>query len=153
MRALMDKLRSPWGLRLSAWILGVVFLVAALPKIADPPGFVEALHAYHLLPDAALAPMALVLPWLELLLALALLTGVTRRTAALMTLVLLVIFMGALALNLAHGTPVDCGCFGTHANTRSVAERLGDMRLDLARDALLALLAALILLGPRRNAP
>ena len=153
MSGLLAKLRSPWGVRIGAWILGAVFLAAALPKIADPPGFAEALHAYHLLPDAALAPIALAQPWLELWTALALITGFARRSAGLIALILLAVFMGALAINLAHGNPVDCGCFGTHANARSVAERLMDMKLDLLRDALLALLAWLVLLGPRRKTP
>jgi len=150
MSGLLSKLRSPWGLRLSAWLLGAVFLAAALPKIADPPGFAEALHAYHLLPDAALAPIALALPWLELWIALALITGLARRSAALIALALLLIFMGALALNLARGNPVDCGCFGASPVVRSVAERLRSMRWDLLRDALLALIALPPLLGPRK---
>ncbi|HET6330643.1 MAG TPA: MauE/DoxX family redox-associated membrane protein [Holophagaceae bacterium] len=150
MNGFLAKLRSPWGLRLSAWLIGAVFLAAALPKIADPPGFAEALHAYRLLPDATLAPLALALPWLELLAALALLTGLARRSAALISLALLVVFMGALAINLARGNPVDCGCFGASPVVRSVAERLRSMRLDLARDALLTLLALQSLFGPRK---
>ena len=150
MSGLLSKLRSPWGLRLSAWLLGAVFLAAALPKIADPPGFAEALHAYHLLPDAALAPIALALPWLELWIALALITGLARRSAALIALALLLVFMGALALNLARGNPVDCGCFGASPVVRSVAERLRSMCWDLLRDALLALIALPPLLGPRK---
>jgi uncharacterized membrane protein YphA (DoxX/SURF4 family) len=145
--------RTPWGVRLCAWALGATFLAAALPKLMDPPGFAEALHAYKLLPATALAPLALVLPWLEAVLAVALLTGLARRSAALLAFLLLVVFMGALAINLARGNPVDCGCFGTHANTRGVAERLMDMKVDLLRDALLALLAWAALLGPRRTEP
>lgn len=153
MSGLLSKLRHPWALRLCAWILGAVFLAAAWPKIADPPGFAEALHAYHLLPGAALAPVALILPWLEALLALALISGFMRRSAALLALVLLVIFMSALAINLARSLPVGCGCFGTHPVLRSIPERLADMRLDLVRDTLFALLAGLILPGPRKAAP
>lgn len=153
MSALAAKLRSPWGLRLGAWLLGAVFLAAALPKIADPPGFAEALHAYRLLPDAALAPLALTLPWLELWMGLALIAGPARRSAALLAFILLAVFMGALALNLARGNPVDCGCFGVSPVVRSVAERLRGMRWDLLRDALLALVAMLVLLGPGRKAP
>lgn len=153
MSPLVAKLRSPWGLRLGAWLLGAVFLAAALPKIADPPGFAEALHAYRLLPEAALAPLALTLPWLELGMGLALIAGSARRSAALLAFILLAAFMGALALNLARGNPVDCGCFGASPVIRSVAERLRGMRWDLLRDALLALVAMLVLLGPSRKAP
>ena len=148
----MSGLRNPWIIRIAAWILGAVFLAAALPKIFDPPGFAEVLHAYRLLPDAALSPLALTLPWLELWIALALISGFARRSAALIALGLLLVFMGALALNLARGNPVDCGCFGASPVLRSVAERLGSMRLDLLRDALLALIAWPPLLGPRKAA-
>ena len=145
-------LRHPWTGRIAAWILGATFLAAALPKIMDPPGFAEALHAYHLLPDAALAPFALALPWLELMLALALITGLARRSAGLLALTMLILFMGALTLNLAWGNPVDCGCFGTRASTRSIAERLMDMKLDLVRDGALLLLAAIALFAPQKDA-
>ena len=153
MSRLLARLRDPWPLRIGAWILGAVFLAAAWPKIADPPGFLEALHAYRLLPDAALAPLALSLPWLELLIALALITGLARRSAALIALALLAAFLGALAINLARGNPVDCGCFGVSPVVRSVADRLASMRLDLVRDALLCLLALQALAGPRRTEP
>lgn len=146
-------LRHPWTLRISAWILGATFLVAALPKIADPPGFAEALHAYKLLPAALLSPIALTLPWLELLMALALISGWARRGAGLLSLALLLLFMGALAINLARGNPVDCGCFGTHVTTRSVTERLTGMRWDLLRDGCLALLALTAIRAPRRANP
>ena len=143
-------LRNPWVLRLSAWILGGTFLAAAWPKLADPPAFAQALHAYRLLPDAALAPLALTLPWLEGILALALISGLARRSAALAALALLLAFTGALALNLARGNPVDCGCFGS-AQPRSADERLADMRLAIGRDVLLALLALHLLAASRRK--
>lgn len=148
-------LRHPWALRLSAWILGLTFLAAAWPKLADPPAFAQALHAYRLLPEAVLAPLALLLPWLEAILALALISGLARRSAALVALPLLLAFAGALSLNLARGNPVDCGCFGHSANPRSEAERLADMRLAIARDALLALLALHLLAasGTKDEAP
>jgi putative oxidoreductase len=155
MTRLRTWLRHPWSLRLSAWILGAVFLAAALPKLADPPGFAQALYAYRLLPQPFLAPLALALPWLEAGLALALLAGLWRRSASLLALLLLLVFAGALSLNLARGNPVDCGCFGASGAARSAAERLADMRLALARDALLALLALHLLATrtPREDTP
>lgn len=145
------NLRHPWMLRLSAWILGAAFLAAAWPKIADPPGFAEAIHAYALVPAALLAPMALVLPWLEGLLALALLTGVARRSAALLASLLLLVFMAALSINLWRGHPVDCGCFGTKAVVRTAAGRLTAMRWDLVRDGALLILGLFVLGAPARN--
>ncbi len=144
----MNGLRHPWLVRIAAWALGAAFLAAAWPKLADPPGFAEAIHAYALVPTALLAPMALVLPWLEALIALALISGLKRRTASLIASTLLIVFITALALNLWRGHPVDCGCFGATTGARTAAQRLTSMRWDLLRDAGLLLLGLFVLRGP-----
>ena len=129
-------------------ILGLIFLWAAVPKIADPPGFAKAIWAYGLVPSAALNPMALVLPWLELFCGLALLAGMWLRPAALWVGALLFAFSLALGINLARHRPVDCGCFGAAA-PKTEAQRLVGMRWDLARDLGLLLLVAQVLLATR----
>ena len=133
-------------------LLGLVFIVAALPKIADPPGFAKAIWAYELFPAWSLHPLALVLPWLELLCGLALCLGIWIRAAAAWVAVMLLSFGLALSINLARHHPVDCGCFGAAA-PRTEAQRLADMRWVLLRDAGLLLLAAQVLLAsaPRKN--
>jgi uncharacterized membrane protein YphA (DoxX/SURF4 family) len=133
--------------------LGLVFIAAALPKIGDPPGFAKAIWAYQLVPGPALNPMALVLPWLELLCGLALVLGIWVRAAATWATMLLLAFGLALAINLARHHPVDCGCFGATAH-RTETERLTDMRWSVLRDAGLLLLCAQLLLAssaPRKN--
>ena len=122
-------------------LLGLVFIAAALPKIADPPGFAKAIWAYALFPPWALNPLALLLPWLELFCGLALGLGRWVRAAILWVSALLLSFSLALAINLARHHPTDCGCFGSAAH-RSEAERLVDMRWALLRDVGLLLLAA-----------
>lgn len=131
----------PWTLRLCAWLLGGVMLAAAWSKIADPPGFAQSLHGYRLLPEAALAPLALFLPWLEALCGLALILGPARRGAAAITLALMVAFLGALGINRLRGNPVDCGCFGNSKVQKTRDERLRDMDWAMLRDLGLALLA------------
>ncbi len=132
--------------------LGVTFILAALPKIGDPPGLAKTIWAYQLVPALALNPMALVLPWLELLCGLALLAGFWVRAAALWVGTLLLAFSLALAVNLAQHRPIDCGCFGT-AGPRPEAERLADMRWVLLRDLGLLLLVAQVLAAtaPRKT--
>jgi putative oxidoreductase len=138
----MRRLLAHPGFGLAARILlGLVFIAAALPKLADPPGFAKAIWAYDLAPPWSLHPLALVLPWLELLCGLALLLGLWLRPAALWTSGLLLAFCLALAINLVRQHPIDCGCFGATA-VRSVAERLADLRWALLRDVGLLLLAA-----------
>lgn len=137
-------LQHPW-LRLGARIiLGLVFISAALPKIADPPGFAKAIWAYELFPAWSLNPLALCLPWLELFCGLALLMGWWRRAAGLWVAGLLLCFVMALSINVSRRHPVDCGCFGGSA-PKTEAERLADMRWTIARDLGLLLLAAHLL--------
>lgn len=138
-----------WVLLGCAWILGAVMAGAAWSKIADPPGFMRSLYAYLLLPDPLLAPLALFLPWLELLCGLALVLGPGRRGAAAITLALMVVFLGALGINRLRGNPVDCGCFGSSHVQKTRDERLRDMDWAMLRDLGLALLAVNLLRGPR----
>jgi uncharacterized membrane protein YphA (DoxX/SURF4 family) len=134
------------------FLLGAVFVVAALPKVADPPGFAKAIWNYQLFPGWMIHPAALVLPWLELLCGLALCLGLWTRAAAAWLTVLLLCFMAALSLNLARHHPVDCGCFETQAPPRSEAERLADMKGAILRDlGLLALAAQILAAGAARK--
>ena len=133
------------------FILGALFIAAALPKLADPPGFMRALWNYLLFPGWALGPMALVVPWLELLCGLALIAGLWPRAAAGWLGLMLLAFVAALSINLARRHPVDCGCFGSHPGPpRSEPERLAALRWDILRDLGLLLLAAQILAATRK---
>ncbi len=133
--------------RICALALGVVMLAAAAPKIADPPGFAQALFHYRLIPEALRHGLALTLPWLELWLGVALITGHGETGAARWAFLLMLAFLGAIGINLARGNAIDCGCFGT-GPVRTAAEKLRDMKWEMVRDLAFALLA-LPLLKPR----
>jgi len=126
-----------------------VFVVASLPKIADPPGFAHQLHNYQLLPGSALNAFALVMPWLELLTGFALFVGLWRKTAAGIIAALLLVFTGALGMNLARRHPIDCSCFSTAATQRTDEERLTEMRFAILRDIGLLALCAQVLASAR----
>ena len=125
--------------------LGLVFLFSAWPKIDDPPGFAEMIWNYRILPGSFVNPLAMLLPWLELAAGVALVSGLLRKGAALLIGLLLLIFMAALATDLARGIAVDCGCFAVASETRTIQEMFASMKLDLLRDFGLALLAAQVL--------
>lgn len=143
-------LLHPWLTVRAQIALGLVFVIAALAKIADPPGFAKAVWMYQLAPAWSLHPAALVLPWLELLCGLALCLGLWTRAAAGWIAALLLGFIVALSINLARQHPVDCGCFGTETATRTEAERLTDMQWTILRDLGLLLLAGQVLAATRR---
>ena len=141
-------LLSPWLSIRVQFVLAAVFVVAAISKIADPPGFAHQLHNYQLVSPGLLNAFALVMPWLELLTGLALFVGLWRRTAAAIIAVLLVVFVGALGINLARRHPIDCSCFSTASTQRSDEERLTEMKIAILRDVgLLALCAQVIAAG------
>ena len=147
-------LLHPWTLRVSRGLLAVVMLSAAIPKLVDPPGFAQSIFAYGLVPMAWAPPLALVLPWLEGLTALGLVMGIARRAAAALILGLMLLFIGALGINLVRGNPVDCGCFGAASPGKAPKtrdQRLDDMKLALLRDVGLALLALHALARPKES--
>ena len=126
-------------------LLGGVFLASAYPKLLDPPAFAQMVSNYRVLPAAAVNAAAIILPWLELGVGLALVTGFMRRGAAAMSGLLMLMFIGALAVNLYRGTPVDCGCFSVEAVARTPAEKLASMKVDVVRDVALLLASIQVL--------
>lgn len=126
--------------RLCALALGAVLLAAALPKLLDPPGFAQVLFHYRLFPEGSRHALALVVPWLELWMGLALISGKGETGAARLTLPLMLAFATAIGINLWRGNPIDCGCFGV-GPARTAAEKLAAMRWEVARDLLFAALA------------
>ena len=135
-------LTSPWLTIRVQIALGIIFVVAALPKIVDPPSFAHMIYNYHLVPGALINLMALVMPWIELLCGLALILGIWQATARSIIGALLITFVLAIAINLARGNAIDCGCFDVSAAGKTRDERLADMRWVILRDLGLLLMVA-----------
>ena len=138
----MKWLTHPWLTIRVQLALGVIFVVAALPKIADPPSFAHMIYNYKILPWALINPMALVMPWIELLCGLALIFGIWKDTARAIIAAMLLVFIVAISINLVRGNAIDCGCFDVSAANKTVEERLADMRFVILRD-----LGMLLLVG------
>lgn len=149
--SLRERLQHPWLTLRCQMLLGALFLIAAWPKLVDPPAFAKAIHAYALVPAWALHPMALTLPWLEALSGALLCLGLWVRTATAWIAALLLVFITALGLNLAKGHAVDCGCFTQVAAPKTQQERLADMKWTILRDLGMLALAAQILVATRER--
>jgi uncharacterized membrane protein YphA (DoxX/SURF4 family) len=130
-------------------LLGVVFIVAAGPKIADPPAFAHMIANYRLFPAALIHPAALVLPWVEMFSGIALVVGVFWKTAGRLVAALLVVFLAAIGTNLARDHAVQCGCFEVHGPARTHAELIGEMRMVLLRDVGLLAVSAFVLVSKK----
>ena len=105
-------LGESWASRLTRWVLGAVFLAAALPKILDPAGFSMDIRHYDVLPLILVNGLAVVLPWMEAVMALALICGLMRDGAVLLVNLMLLVFMAGLVQAYLRGLDINCGCFG-----------------------------------------
>jgi putative oxidoreductase len=91
--------------------LGMIFIYAALVKIADPVAFAGSVAAYKILPYFANYLAAAVLPFVELACGLLLVTGYRVKCGALIIVAMNLVFMAALASAIVRGLDIDCGCF------------------------------------------
>lgn len=92
-----------------------LFVTAAVVKLADPLEFRASINGFKILPEHVLDPLAFMVPWTELVCALALILGFWARSAALVIGAMLVLFMGAIVSVLARDMHVECGCFGDYS--------------------------------------
>ncbi len=93
--------------------LGAVFIVASLDKIGSPAAFAQNIANYRLLPYQAIDALAIVLPWLEMVVGVLLLVGWWTRAAVLIVNALLLVFIVAISQAMARGLDISCGCFDT----------------------------------------
>lgn len=95
--------------------LGVMLLVAALLKAADPHLFIDEIRGYQVFPSLApLAAYAFLL--VEILIALVMILHVMPRFALAAFMALMLFFIGITAWAWAHGHTGGCGCFGRLAS-------------------------------------
>ncbi|NYI10955.1 MauE/DoxX family redox-associated membrane protein [Nocardioides marinus] len=115
---------------------GGVWVVAGALKIPEPAASVQAVRAYPLLPEAVVPTVGQLLPVVEVVVGLALVVGLLTRTMAVVSAVLFVAFIIAIASAWARGLTIDCGCFGGGGYDPDAADKYP---WEIARDvALLA---------------
>jgi len=104
-------LHNPLFQLIARLVLGGVFLVAAIDKIAVPEAFAKSINNYHIVPTNLVNFSALLLPWLELLCSIFLIVGVRVKAAAFLTSGMLIVFIVAIISAMIRGLDINCGCF------------------------------------------
>ena len=132
----------PWLTIRVQLALGAIFVIAAIPKIADPPSFAHMIYNYRLVPASLINFSALVMPWVELLAGLALILGIWKSAARNVIGILLAIFIIAISINLFRDNAIDCGCFNVADRGKTHEQRIFDMKVDVARDLGMLLMVA-----------
>jgi hypothetical protein len=133
-----------WLYRLCRWTLGGIFIYAGGTKLLEPEIFAVLIDAYGIVPEGLLVPVAIGLPFLEVIAGFGLLFDI-RGSLALIT-GLLVLFMMVLGYGIWLGLDVDCGCFGPEDPE---AEAFHGLRLSLFRD-LVMMVGVFFIFGWRR---
>jgi len=93
-------------------VLAIAFLAAGVLKIADPATFAVSIARLRMVPMAVVGPVAILLPWIEIVVAVALFVPKYRDPALKLLLALLGAFTLVLGIALVRGTAASCGCFG-----------------------------------------
>jgi peroxiredoxin/uncharacterized membrane protein YphA (DoxX/SURF4 family) len=100
------------ALLIARLILAAVFAVAGFAKLMDRDGSREGLEGFGV-PASLAKPGAIILPLVEIAVAILLLPTATAWYGALGALILLLAFVGGIAYNMARGRAPDCHCFGS----------------------------------------
>ena len=99
-----------WVLRAS---LAMLFATAAFHKLRAPREFAATVEGYALLPPSAVGPLSGALALGEVMVAAAFLMPALGVFPIAAGAALLLVYSGAIAINLARGrTDIDCGCLG-----------------------------------------
>ncbi|RDI46729.1 MauE/DoxX family redox-associated membrane protein [Nocardia mexicana] len=115
-------------------LLAVRLLVSGAAKLRQPASTQVAVARYRLLPERMVPLAAALLTGAEIVVGLALLTGVGVRGAAVGAAMLHLAFAAGIAANLTRGRSFDCGCRGPHRRRR--------ISWSLAAENVIAALAA-----------
>jgi putative oxidoreductase len=120
-------------------VLGAILVVAGAAKVGHGTEFASQIAGFRLLPQPVIAPLALLLPFLEILDGGYLIVGMFTRAAAWVAVAMFAVFDAAIASAVVRGMTVSCGCFGP--NDRTVTTWA-----EVARDAVFVLLAVVVAL-------
>lgn len=135
----------PWLVTAARGTLAVVFGIAGGSKVGDVEAAKLTVRAYQLLPENLADVVGVVLPYLEIALAVLLLVGFGTRWAAAVVALLLVVFIVGIASLWIRGIEMNCGCFGSGLLTTGETT---SYPWEILRDVGLLILAALCVLWP-----
>jgi uncharacterized membrane protein YphA (DoxX/SURF4 family) len=93
-------------------LLGGLLVAAGLLKVGHATDLAATIAGFRLLPAVIVGPLALGLPYFEILLGGYLIAGLFTRTVAVIAAVQFVVYAGVIASAVVRHISANCGCFG-----------------------------------------
>lgn len=93
-------------------LLGGLLLAAGALKIGHATELAATIATFRLLPASVVGPLALALPYVELLLGAYLVAGLFTRIVATISALQFLCYAGAIASAVVRHIAANCGCFG-----------------------------------------
>lgn len=104
-------------LLLARLVLAWILISAGLPKVQDPLAFAASVDGFRIVSGSLSLWVAIILPWLELVVGIGLLIPWLRRASAAIIAGLLGLFIALHASAWIRGLDINCGCFGESAQS------------------------------------
>ena len=101
---------NPFIILLIRFLLGLVFVYASYDKILDPGKFARDISNYHIVPFGLENTIAIILPWLELIIGLCIIFGIYINAGVLISAGLLILFDLLILQAIIRGFNIECGC-------------------------------------------
>lgn len=121
-------LENPYISLIARLVVGCIFIYAAIGKIDNPEQFAKEISNYRMTLPWMVNMMAIILPWLEFVMAIFIITGIRLRANAIISSGLLLIFIFAVLSAMFRNLDINCGCFAksiTKVGWPKVLENVG----------------------------
>lgn len=101
--------------------LGLFFCIGAIRKIIHLNTFTQGVINYKILPSKLSKFVGILLPWVEIMLAILLFFGVAIPIVGTLSFALILTFIIAIEINLKRGRHINCNCHGI-ASTSKISQ-------------------------------
>jgi uncharacterized membrane protein YphA (DoxX/SURF4 family) len=92
-------------------IMGLLFLYSGFFKAIDPENFAKAIILYDISPEVLVPYIAVVIPYIELIIGLLLLFGYKIKSSSFFSMILMLFWIIIISISIYRGKSFDCGCF------------------------------------------
>jgi len=111
---MIKYLNNPILLLIFRLVVGFIFLSFGASKIGIADQFAADIAKYAIMPEFSLNIIAMVLPWLEIVVGILLILGVRLRASAIFSILLLLTFIAFVGFAMMMGFDINCGCSSTN---------------------------------------